>query len=118
MIFSWHSCGGGLKAQQNETEIRQQIICGNIFVQSKDKTMFYPYWHKSDINFNDDLLDNTGNLKSGQEIFFQLQGSCRSNRTIEYNKSITHSWKDKLRNINMATTVKKDQKSETFSLYW
>ena len=41
VIFSWHSCGGGLKAPQSETEIRQQIIWGNKFVQSKNNTLFY-----------------------------------------------------------------------------
>ena len=118
VIFSWHSCGGGLKAPQSETEIRQQIIWGNKFIQSKNKTLFYPNWHKSNINFIDDLLDNTGNLKSGQEIFFQLQGSCRSNWIIEYNtivKSIPLSWKEKLKNTNMATKVKKDQKPFIFT---
>ena len=77
VILSWHSCGGGLKAPQSEAEIRKQLIWGNKYIQTKDKTVFYEHWHKSNINFIDDLLDETGNLKSGTEIFQQLEGYSR-----------------------------------------
>ena len=69
VIFSWYLCGGGLKAPQSEVEIRKQLIWGNKMIQTKNKTLFYKAWHKSNINFTDDLLDETGNLKSGPDIF-------------------------------------------------
>ena len=113
VIFSWHSCGGGLKAPQSEAEIRKQLIWGNKYIQTKGKTIFYENWHKSNINFIDDLLDETGNLKSGTEIFQQLQGYSRVNWLIEYNtilKSIPETWKNMLKDINMGIKVKKDLK--------
>ena len=73
VIFSWHSCGGGLKAPQSEAEIRKQLIWGNKMIQTKGKTLFYKNWHESNINFIDDLLDDNGNLKSGTDIFRQLR---------------------------------------------
>ena len=72
VILSWHSCGGGLKAPQSEAEIRKQLIWGNKYIRTKGKTIFNENWHKSNKNFIDDLLDETGNLKSGVEIFQQL----------------------------------------------
>ena len=112
-ILSWHSCGGGLKSPQSETEIRKQIIWGNKIIQSKGKTLFYKNWHKSSINFIDDLLDETGNLKSGSDIFEQLEGYNRANWLFEYNtilKSILRSWKNILKNVNVNTKIKKDLK--------
>ena len=64
-------------------------------------------------NFIDDLLDNTGNFKSGAEIFQQLEGTNRANWLIEYNttlKSIPRAWKDKIKGTNMDIKVKKDLK--------
>ena len=112
-ILSWHSCGGGLKSSQSETEIRKQLIWGNKIIQSKGKTLFYKNWHKSSINFIDDLLDETGNLKSGPDIFRQLEGYNRANWLSEYDtilKSIPRSWKNILKNVNMITKIKKDLK--------
>ena len=112
-ILSWHSCGGGLKSSQSEIEIRKQLIWGNKIIQSKGKTLFYKNWHKSSINFIDDLLDETGNLKSGPDIFKQLEGYNRANWLSEYNailKSIPRSWKNILKNVNMNTKIKKDLK--------
>ena len=34
-------------------------------IQTKGKTLFYDNWHESNINFIEDLLDDSGNLKSG-----------------------------------------------------
>ena len=113
VILSWHSCGGGLKAPQSEAEIRKQLIWGNKYIQTKGKTIFYENWHKSNINFIDDLLDETGNLKSGVEIFQQLQGYSRANWLMEYTtilKSIPKTWKDMLKNINMNVKLKKELK--------
>lgn len=118
VILSWRSCGGGLKAPQNEAEIRQQIIWGNKYIQTKGKTIFYKNWHKSNINFIDDLLDKTGNFKTGQEIFSSLERFSRANWLIEYNtiiKSIPTFWKDKLKNTNMGIKVKKDLKPSLFN---
>ena len=112
-ILSWHSCGGGLKSPQSEAEIRKQIIWGNKLIQAKGKTLFYKNWHKSNINFIDDLLDETGNLESGADIFQQLEGYCRANWLLEYNtilKSIPRTWKNILINVNMNTKIKKDLK--------
>lgn len=118
VIFCWHSCGGGLKAPQSETEIRKQVIWGNKFIQSKNKTLFYHHWYKNNIIFIDDLLDDTGNIKSGEDIFSQLQGTCRSNWIIEYStilKSIPRVWKESLKNSNIQTKVKKDLKPFIFT---
>ena len=112
-IFSWHSCSGGLKAPQSEAEIRKQIIWGNKMIQTKGKTLFFKTWHKSNINFIDDLLDQSGNLKKGSDIFEQLEGQNRTNWLIEYNiilKSIPSSWKTLLTNADMKTKIKKDLK--------
>ena len=79
VISSWISCGRGLKAPQSQTEIRKQLIWGNKYIQTKGKTLFYKNWHKNNINFIDDLLDETGNLKCGEKIIQQLKGSSRAN---------------------------------------
>ena len=118
VIFSWHSCGGGLKAPQSEAEIRKQLIWGNKMIQTKGKTLFYDNWHESNINFIDDLLDDSGNLKSGTDIFQQLEGHSRINWLIEYStilKSIPKTWIRTLKNINMGLKVKKGLKPFIFT---
>lgn len=67
VVQCWHLCGGGCKTPQSAYEIRQEMIWGNKFIQSKGKTLFFNNWRDS--NFIDDLLDETGNFKSGQKIF-------------------------------------------------
>ena len=113
VISGWISCGGGLKAPQGQTEIRKQMIWGNKYIQSKGKTLFYKMWHKNNINFIDDLLDETGKFKRGEIIFQQLKNLNRSNWIIEYHtllKAIPSSWKETLTNCHMGTKVKKEMK--------
>lgn len=110
-IVAWHQCGGGKKAPQNALDIRQELIWGNNFIQSKGKTLFFANWKKSNINFIDDLLTKDGNFKSGEEICSKLQQT--SNWLIEYKtilKSIPRIWKEKLKTPNIFTKVKKDLK--------
>ena len=113
VIFSWSSCGGGSKAPQGLTEIRQQLIWGNKFILTKGKTLFYRNWYKSNIKFVDDLINQNGSLKSGEEIFHQLKGSDRTNWLIEFKtilKALPVSWKQVLNNIDMAVRIKKELK--------
>ena len=118
-ILSWHSCGGGSKAPQSVAEIRKQLLWGNKFIQTKNKTLFYKNWHKSNINFIDDLLDETGNLKSSKDIFNKMQGCNRANWLIEYAtilKSIPQAWKNSLKNVDMKLKVKKGMHKHIFDL--
>ena len=113
VISGWISCGGGLKAPQSHTEIRKQMIWGNKYIQTKGKTLFFKNWHKNNINFIDDLLDDTGNLKNSETIFQQLEGVSRANWLVEYHKiskAIPISWKENLKDCHMGTKVKKEIK--------
>ena len=104
-------CGGGRKAPQNANDIRREQTWGNKFIQTSGKTLFYTNWEKSGINFIDDLLDENGKFKSGDQIFQSLGG--RTNWIIEYKtilKAIPKLWKEKLKNCNMSTKVKKEIK--------
>ena len=120
VLFSWFSCGGGSKAPQNSAEIRQQLIWGNKHIQTKGKTLFYQNWYNCNINFIDDLIDNGGNLKTGAEIFQSLKDTSRTNWLIEYNtilKSIPKAWKDKIKETNAHSKVKKELKPFIFDGY-
>lgn len=46
VLLAWHLCGGGLKAPQNANAIRQQLLWGNKYIQSQDKTLFIDNWKK------------------------------------------------------------------------
>ena len=46
VLLVWHLCGEGLKAPQNANEIRQQLIWGNKYIQSRGKTLFVDNWEK------------------------------------------------------------------------
>ena len=97
VIESWHLCGGGRKAPQNANDIRRELIWGNKFIQTRGKTLFYTNLEKSGINFIDDLLDENGKFKSGDQIFQSLGG--RTNWIIEYKtilKAIPKLWNEKL----------------------
>ena len=113
VIFSWNLCGGGSKAPQSQTEIRKQLIWGNKMIQSKGRTLFYKNWYAKNLIFIDDLLDQNGNLKSGEEIFYLLERSNRNNWLIEYKtilKALPATWKQTLTNVNMQVKVKKELK--------
>ena len=84
VIISWSSCGGGSRAPQSQTETRKQFIWGNKLIQTKGKILFYKNWIASNIKFIDDLIDQTRNFKSGEEIFNQLEGYNRANWLMEY----------------------------------
>lgn len=107
VILAWHLCGGGLKAPQNANEIRQQILWGNKYIQSRGKTLFMSSWKNSNINFIEDILSENGHFKSSAEIFDSL--NTKRNWIIEYHiiiKSIPKSWKEKLKNVDINTKVK------------
>ena len=107
VLLAWHLCGGGLKAPQNANEIRQQLLWGNKYIQSRGKTLLMDNWKKSNINFIEDILSKNGNFKSAEEIFNILKN--KRNWLIEYHiiiKSIPKLWKDKLKEADMATKVK------------
>ena len=118
VIFSWSSCGGGSKAPQSQTEIRKQYIWGNKLIQTKGKTLFYKNWIASNIKFIDDLIDQTGNFKSGEEIFNQLEGYNRANWLMEYKtilKALPDEWKQVLKNTDMRIRIKKELKPFIFT---
>ena len=103
-ILSWHLCGGGSKAPQDISNIRQQLIWGNKFIQTKGRTLFFENWKNSNINFIDDLLNENGTFKAGEEIFDQL--ISKRNWIVEYItilKAIPSSWKNKISGTNMNT---------------
>ena len=54
---------------------------------------------KTEINFIDDIMNNEGNFKSGEEIFMQLEGGRR--------------WKDILSTGNKTMKVKKEVRPYT-----
>ena len=94
-IHSWHLCGGGQKASRNVADIRQEILWGNRFIQSKGKTLLFKHWKESRINFIDDLINEEGKFLSGEEIFTKLNKT--NNWLAEYNiilKSIPDFWKE------------------------
>ena len=112
------SCGGGSKAPQSQTEIRKQLIWGNKLIQTRGKTLFYKNWFASNIKFIDDLLDQTGNFKSGEVIFNQLEGYNRANWLMEYKtilKALPDVWKRVLKNTNMNIRIKKVLKPFIFT---
>ena len=118
VIISWSSCGGGSKAPQSQTEIRKQLIWGNKLIQTKGKTLFFKNWFASNIKFVDDLLDQTGNFKSGEVIFNQLEGYNRANWLMQYKtilKALPDEWKRVLKNTNMNTRIKKVLKPFIFT---
>ena len=89
-------------------EIRQQILWGNKLIKVNGKTLFHQNWHASGINFIDDLLNEDGRIKSGEEIVQQL----RTNRNwiTEYSmllKAIPRRWKDKINDSNTNIKVGK-----------
>ena len=111
VIHAWHLCGGGNKAPQNATEIRQEIIWGNKHIQCKGKTLFFPNWHECNLNFVDDLLNEKGHFKSGEEIFSQLKN--KTNWLMEYKiilKCIPRLWKEKIQDCNMNIKINKSFK--------
>ena len=111
VIFSWNLCGGGSKAPQSQTENRKQLIWGNKMIHSKGRTLFYKNWYAKNLIFIDDLLDQNGNLKSGEEIFCLLERSNRNNWLIEYKtilKALPATWKQTLTNVNMQVKVKRN----------
>ena len=111
VIKSWHLCGGGKTAPQGANDIRKEIIWGNKFIQAKGKTLFFKSWKESNINFIDDIINNGGLFKSGEEIYRKLNN--KTNWLIEYKtilKSIPKAWKEKLQTCNANDKVKKEFK--------
>ena len=107
-ILAWHQCGGGLKAPQEPKEIRQEIIWGNKYIQSKGKTLFFKKTGLEAILCTlKTSSPKTGNSKKPEAIIQMLTNT--TNWIAEYNtiiNSIPRSWKEKLRHADMRTKVK------------
>ena len=101
VIHAWHLAGGGQSTYPtHHIEIRKQLLWGNKFILSKNKTLYHKHWFKSNINFIDDLLQENGQFKPGEEIFHKLIN--KRNWMAEYKTiiaSIPANWKENIKKL-------------------
>ena len=106
VVKCWVKAGGGQsKKPTNFREIRKQVIWGNKFITSNNKSLFFKSWIDSGLIYINDILDISG--KFTPEFIFQRL-NVKTDWISEFcmlKKAIPPSWFQMLTDANSVATI-------------